>query len=264
MRSAAGVAAPVSGFVAFIAASFACAADMDLSVHMGDTYTDNVAFTSESPTSDHVMGVASKIGLAVLGPQLEAEARAALTYLHYVEDSFDDQFQRGFAGDFRLNFFDGRLAWIATENYGPVLEDPLSTDQPENWTYDSYFTTGPDLIVGSPTSTHLLVGARYGRVDYEVDTVPSNEQYTANLALVFPTSAQVEKSINLSARRVNQESVETSASTPTEPEEDYDIGEAYLHFASNGIRNSLSIDAGASMLSSAETPGADKESSTGP
>ena len=30
----------------------------------------------------------------------------------------------------------------------PVLEDPLSPDRPDNWTYDSYFTTGPDVQIG--------------------------------------------------------------------------------------------------------------------
>jgi hypothetical protein len=245
-RSATRTAVSTIGLTALLAAPLARAVDKDLSFHVGDTWMDNVTYSADDPVSDHITGVATKIGLATRGPVFEATARADLTYLHYVDDTFDDQFQRGFIGDARLNFFDGRFTWIATENYGPVLEDPLSTDRPDNWTYDSYFTTGPDVIFGPLSGIHVLVGARYGRVDYETKTEPGNEQYSANLALVFSGTERSETSLNVKGRRVSQQAVESN--DVLVPRADYDLGEAYAHYATDGSRNSLSIDAGISTL----------------
>ncbi|HET9863197.1 MAG TPA: outer membrane beta-barrel protein [Steroidobacteraceae bacterium] len=234
------------GLAAVLAAPLARAVDKDLSFHVGDTWSDNVTYSADDPVADHITGVATKIGLATSGPVLEATARADLTYLHYIDDTFDDQFQRGFIGDARLNFFDGRFSWIATDNYGPVLEDPLSTDRPDNWTYDNYFTTGPDVVFGPLSGTHVLAGARYARVDYETATEPGNEQYSANLGLVFPSSARTETSLNVNGRRVKQQEVESN--DVLVPAFDYDLGEAYAHYSNDGSRNSMSIDAGVSAL----------------
>lgn len=232
--------------VACAVASPVFAAEMDLSIHAGDTYTDNVAFSNASKRSDHVAGVATKLGLATQGPRLQATMTTALTYLHYVNNTFEDQIQRGFTGEGRFSLIEGRLSWAATENYGPVLQDPLSVDRPDNLTYDNYFTTGPDLTLGSPTALHLLMGARYGRVDYEVPNTPGNQQYTGNISIILPTSERVEKSINFSERRINQE--KPSVAT-TQFHDDYDTREAYARYSSKGVRNTLHVDAGVSMLS---------------
>lgn len=245
-RSATRTAVSTIGLTAMLAAPLARAVDKDLSFHVGDTWSDNVTYSANDPVADHITGVATKIGLAISGPVLEAKARADLTYLHYVDGTFDDQFQRGFIGDARLNFLDGRFSWVATETYGPVLEDPLSTDRPDNWTYDSYFTTGPDVIFGPLSGTHVLVGARYGRVDYETETEPGNEQYSANLALVFSTSERTETSVNVNGRRVKQQAVVSN--DVLVPRADYDLGETYAHYSNDGSRNSVSIDAGISAL----------------
>jgi hypothetical protein len=245
-RSATGTAVSMIGLTAMLVAPLARAVDKDLSFHVGDTWSDNVTFSADNPVADHITGVATKIGLATVGPVLEATARADLIYLHYIDGTFEDQFQRGFVGDARLNFLEGRFSWVATENYGPVLEDPLSTDRPDNWTYDSYFTTGPDVIFGPLSGTHVLVGARYNRVDYEIETEPGNEQYEANLALVFPSSARTEASLHVDGRRVKQQTVESD--DVVVPPADYDIGETYAHYSNDGARNSVSLDAGISAL----------------
>jgi hypothetical protein len=261
-RSAARTAVSTIGLTAVLAAPLSRAAEKDLSFHVGDTWSDNVTYSADDPVADHMTGVATKIGLATSGPVLEAKARADLTYLHYVDDTFDDQFQRGFIGDARLNFFDGRFTWSATENYGPVLEDPLSNDRPDNWTYDSYFTTGPDVIFGPLSGTHVLLGARYGRVDYETKTEPGNEQYSTNVALVFPSSERRETSLNVNGRRVKQQAVESN--DVVVPPADYDLSEAYAHFSNDGARHSLSIDAGVSALRMNGEPSEEDGNSTAP
>jgi len=259
-RTATRTAVSTIGLTAMLAAPLARAADTDLSFHAGDTWSDNVTFSADNPVADHITGVATKIGLATVGPVLEARARADLIYLHYIDETFEDQFQRGFIGDATLNFFEGRFTWVATENYGPVLEDPLSTDRPDNWTYDSYFTTGPDAIFGSLTGTHVLVGARYGRVDYETESEPGNEQYAANLALMFASSAHTETSLNVNGRRIEQQAVVSSELPPA----DYDLGEAYAHYSNDGARNSVSLDAGVSALKMNGEPAEQDGTSTAP
>lgn len=257
-RSATRTVVSTLGLASMLAAPLARAVDKDLSFHVGDTWSDNVTYSADDPVADHITGVATKIGLATHGPVLEATARADFTYLHYVDDTFDDQFQRGFIGDARLSFAEGRFSWVATDNYGPVLEDPLSTDRPDNWTYDNYFTTGPDVIFGALSGMHVLLGARYGRVDYETKTEPGNQQYSANLALVFPSSERTDISLNLDGRRVKLQAVESN--DVLVPPADYDLGQAYAHYSNDGSRNSLSIDAGISSLRTDEASGQDAAS----
>ena len=88
-RSATRTAVSMIGLTAMLVAPLARAVDKDLSFHVGDTWSDNVTFSADNPVADHITGVATKIGLATVGPVLEATARADLIYLHYIDGTFD-------------------------------------------------------------------------------------------------------------------------------------------------------------------------------
>jgi len=222
------------------------AADVDLTLHAGDTYTDNALMRENGGPSDNIGGAALKLDLSAEGEHYEANVRSVLTYLHYFNKTQDDQTLRGFEGDVRMSIVPQRFSWIVQENYGPVLEDPLSPDRPDNWTYDSYFTTGPDLQIGDDESFHVLASGRYSRADYEVDTVPSNQQYIGLLAFALPGTARNERSIQISSKRVEQDSLDLQGAAL--PRDGYDVQEAFFRWATQLKRGGVFIDLGGTEL----------------
>jgi hypothetical protein len=228
------------------ASAAAPAADLDLTFHAGDTYTDNSLRIPDGP-SDNIGAAALRLDLTAQGEHYETEVRTAVTYLHYFEGTQENEVLRGFAGDVSFFIVPERFTWIIQENYGPVLENPLSPDRPDNWTYDSYFTTGPDLQLGDTGQFHTLLSGRYSRADYESELVPSNEQYTGLLSFALASDGRNERSLQISAKRVEEEAIDRPP-IPV-PANGYDIQEAYLRWASEMKRGGFYIDAGATSLS---------------
>jgi len=221
------------------------AADVDLTLHAGNTYTDNALRIPDGP-SDNIGAVALRLDLSAQGEHYETDFRTAATYLHYFEGTQENEVLRGFAGDVSFFIVPDRFTWIIQENYGPVLENPLSPDRPDNWTYDSYFTTGPDLQFGDTGQFHTLLSGRYSRADYESELVPSNQQFTGLLSLALPGTEGNERSLQVSAKRVEEEAYENPPLTF--PADGYDIQEAYLRWVHQMKRGGFYIDAGARRL----------------
>lgn len=222
------------------------AADVDLTLHLGDTYTDNALLLPENGKTDNIGGAALRLDLAADGEHYQANVRSAATYLHYFNGTIGDEVLKGFEGDVRFFIMPQRFSWIVQENYGPVLENPLSPDRPDNWTYDSYFTTGPDLQIGDDESFHVLASGRYSRADYEIDTVPSNQQYLGLLAFSLPGTARSERSLMISSKRVEQESIDLPGGAL--PADGYDVQEAYFRWATQLKRGGIYVDVGGTEL----------------
>lgn len=223
----------------------AMAADIDLSFIAGNTYSDNVLLLSEGGPSDNIGGAAMKLDFSAQGARYDAELRSAFTYLHYFNDTLDSELLRGFAGELNLAFVPGRFVWVVQENYGPVLEDPLSPDRPDNWTYDSYFSTGPDVQFGDAGGFHVIASGRYSRADYENSEVPPSEQLTGELTFALPGTERSERSLNVNAQRVEQGE---GTNGNVDVTQDYDRQEAFLRLASDFTRTSLFVEAGGTML----------------
>jgi hypothetical protein len=223
------------------------AADVDLTLHLGDTYTDNALLLPDGGPSDNIGGAALKLDLSADAERYQANVRSALTYLHYFNDTQDDELLKGFSGDVRVFILPERFSWIVQENYGPVLENPLSPDRPDNWTYDSYFTTGPDVQIGDDESFHMLMSGRYSRADYEIDTVPSNQQYVGLIGLALPGTARQERSLNVSSKRVEQEQIDLPTGGTLEAD-GYDVQEAYVRWATQFKRGGIFFDAGGTQM----------------
>lgn len=232
--------------LAFAIGASASAADADLTLHVGDTYIDNALLLPNGGPSDNIGGAALKLDLSASGERYQADLRSALTYLHYFNGTLDDEVLRGFSGEVRTFIVPQKFSWVFQENYGPVLEDPLSPDRPDNWTYDSYFTTGPDLQIGDTESFHVNMSGRYSRADYEIDTVPGNQQYLGLISFALPGTARTERSIQVSAKRVEQEELTTPAQTL--PADGYDVQEAFFRWATDFKRGGFFVDLGASQL----------------
>jgi hypothetical protein len=230
----------------FLASSAAVAADVDLTMHVGDTYTDNALRTPDGP-SDNIGAVAARLDLSAQGAHYETDLRSAVTLLHYFQGTQDDEVLRGFSGDVTFFIVPNRLNWVVQENYGPVLENPLSPDRPDNWTYDSYFTTGPDLQIGDDGQFHVRASARYSRADYEVELTPGNQQYAALVSFLLPGTVRNEKSLQISSKRVEQDAL-NQPPVPL-PANGYDVQEAYLRWANELRRGGFYIDAGSSWVS---------------
>ncbi|HWL64113.1 MAG TPA: outer membrane beta-barrel protein [Steroidobacteraceae bacterium] len=217
---------------------------LDISLRAGDTYTDNVNVSGSAPEDDHVAGLATRINLDTRRERLEAHLTADLTYLNYLQNTYDSQFRRGANGSLILNFLNGHVAWIVTDNYGAVLEDPLSAERPDNLTYDNYVTTGPQIVVGNVAKLHARGSFLYGRADFGADDIPDNEQYSGDFALILPATQVTESSLNVRMRRIRQD----PDAAPLASAFDYDFGEAFLRISRRAARSEIYAEAGATRL----------------
>jgi hypothetical protein len=223
------------------------AADYDLSFHVGDTYTDNAFLTPSNEQSDHIGAAAMRLDLAAGNDRYDATLRTAMTYMHYFKDTFEDELLRGLEGVVNINIVPGKVFWRIQENYGPVLDDPLAADRPDNWTYDSYFTTGPEMQFGELEEFHVVASASYSRADYENDTTPDNEQYEGRLTFALPGTERYENSLNLMARRIEQRPVPELGILA----EGFDMQEGFIRIRNELKRWSFEVDAGATALQDA-------------
>jgi len=230
------------------------AAEMDLSLHAGDTHTDNVTYGSVVERPDDVAGLAAKLQLQSVGSWLEARVKTDLAYLHYVDGAYNDQFKRGFAGDVRAAAFERRMIWNISDNYGPVLEDPLAAPNPDNWTYDNYFTTGPDFILDGPRASQVIAGLRYGRVDYEQSHVPDSHEYSGTLSWLLAAPANLTRSFTGSYQRVVQRDDTLALQLAGD---DFVLKQLYASFGRRGGRTDVSLDAGVSQVSFGGTVASD-------
>ena len=73
------------------------AADVDLTLHAGNTDTDNALRIPDGP-SDNIGAVALRLDLSAQGEHYETNLRTAATYLHYFEGTQENEVLRGFAG----------------------------------------------------------------------------------------------------------------------------------------------------------------------
>ena len=236
--------------------SFPAAADngVDLSLLANVTHVTNVDQIPTGGRDDNIGGVGLLLDYLGQGPRYSVYARATGTYLDYLSKTFASKVRGAFAGDATFTLVPEHVTWEFRENFGPTLEDPLSSDRPDNWAYDSYFVTGPAFAVNLGSRNLLTANLLYGRTDYQNQAVPGNHYYLADLAVAHPSGPHSGISLHVSDRDTMFDN--GAQPVPLDIGNNFRILETYVRCAANFSRTGLVLDAGGTKLSESGSSGA--------
>jgi hypothetical protein len=221
--------------------------DIGADVRVGDTYTDNPRYEPNPAHGDNIGGVSLNAVASYDSSRTRLDLRGSTTQQHYFQGTYSDRTLRGFSGNSVFTLAQDKLTWLVSDVYGPVLADPLSPNRPDNLTYDNYFSTGPDLTLGSADQWHGRLSGRYQRSDYEDPRSPDNQQTLLQLGVFMPTATTSEISLQLRGLHTSEDDAgPQSLALPV----DYNVRDAFLRLARRGARDVMNLDAGYSWVNS--------------
>jgi hypothetical protein len=175
--------------------------------------------------------------------KLDVDANADLAWLDYVDDSFDSEIIGNFEGRAYVDLIPQRLLWSFQDNFGQGRIDPVAVSSPANRENINYLTTGPDLIFGLSSATHMLLSGRYSNVSYE-DSPVDNSRILGLVGLIRDLAADNTLSLNVQAESIDFDDPANI---------DYDRNQAYMRYEAAGGRTRLAVDAGYSRLKRLDT-----------
>jgi hypothetical protein len=222
-----------------VVSNSAFADDTQLGVTLGAGQSDNIARTATNPIDETIASVGVDAAYFRDSKHLFVDVLADLTYLDYLENTFDREVVGNADAKLNLRLVPGRFDWLIQDNFGQVRSDPFAPVTPDSQENINYFTTGPDVTANFGSQTRLRLLARYSNVSYEKSPV-DNERYGAGIALIRELSPASFLSLNLHGDRVAYKLLSTN---------DYDSKQAFVRYRLTSSRSEATVEAGYNQLS---------------
>lgn len=208
-----------------------------LDLNAGVDYSDNI--TRVLASGEEIEETIGSAGFTLMldheGRRVRSNVAADLAWLHYFENTFDDEVVGYFDGDLVFDIVPERIQWFFQESFGQIRTDPLSAETADNREYVNYFTTGPDFTLGLGGANFLRLSGRYSDNTYE-DLTFDNTRYSGTVTIGRRLTETNVLSVNVTSDRVefDDESVNT----------DIDRQAAYLNYSAQGARTGLNANVG--------------------
>jgi hypothetical protein len=219
-----------------LAVPVATAAESRFALFGGMGTSDNVSRSVEGTRRETIATVGTQFGLTRESRRSSASINGDLSWLKYLDDTFDPELVGSAGADMRLDAAEGLLSWSVLDRYGQTRTDLLAAANPANRDDYNYFATGPDITLRMGSSTRLVAMGRYGRMDQGRGEFDS-QSFSQALALRHDLSRAATVSLMASARQVDPDDAPV-----------YDQGEVVAGYAVAGSRTSLRIQAGVSRV----------------
>lgn len=202
-------------------------------------YSDNITRAPADGVEEVVSNVNTSIMWSNDSPRLAANASAQLSYLRYLEETFDDEVVP--RGDLNINWnlFPARLSWVLEDRFGQIASDPFAAFTPDNIENTNILTTGPDFIFGSSPSQLLTWSIRAEDQYYEESAI-GNQRLNSTIRLERKVTES--QTVAVSAYGETVEFDEDSTGT------DYNVYEAFLTYEKSLGDYTFAVDAGGTAL----------------
>ncbi|GFE82143.1 hypothetical protein GCM10011487_41430 [Steroidobacter agaridevorans] len=228
-------AAVLAALPLLVVSGVSAAATLDYQLTAGGGHSDNIRRVAVDEESENIASAGVQFSLDQRSSRLYADLVGNFAYYDYLDDTFDDEVLGNFAGQARFAIAPERFEWLIADNFGQVLSDPFLPSTPENRENINYFTTGPDLLFALGSQTRLRFGGRYSMTAYE-DTEVDSDTVLGEIELSRLLSSASSIGLVTRAQQIDYDNAALNA--------DYDQGEAFLHYATEGSRTLLTMDAG--------------------
>jgi hypothetical protein len=209
---------------------------MEISFSAGAGSTDNVMRTESGEQSETILSAGMQIDIDEETRRLDTTVVGNLDYLHYVDDTFDDEMVGRLDANLRLALAPGRFFWDFGDNYGQAQVDPFAPVTPENREDVNYFSTGPHLGFKLGSSGFAEFAARYSDVAYEISPFDSQRIFVAaGAGRELASGSKLSLHADWLQTDFDQELTNT----------DYELGSAYVRYEVKGARTEFAANAGA-------------------
>lgn len=213
--------------------------DTAWSIDAGAGHTDNATLVEADPVSDTLSSIGGSIAYSVDSRRIQASLNGRGNYVHYSDETYEDDFQGLADGSFQLGIVPDTFHWSFNDTYGQIAIRQFEPVTPENRQNVNNFSTGPDLILPMGSQTDLKLSARYGDVRYEDSELIDSSSLNASLTLRRNISQSTYLGLVASDTRVEYD---------VQGIEPYDRPALYGSLQSTGARQSLSVDIGVNRV----------------
>jgi hypothetical protein len=237
------------GTAMFLMCGAAARADIGWSVDAGAGHTDNAALTDTAEQSDTLALLGGSINYEHESTRVNASLAGSGNYVHYADDTFDDDFQSRATGKLAVGIIPEKFFWSVDDDYGQISVDQFQPVTPENRQNVNTFTTGPDFIMRLGPQSDLKFSGRYNDTQYEESNQIDSSRWSGSITFLRHVSDTTSWGVVASQQR-------TEYDAPGSPE--YEQPMLYGTWETTGARQSLEINVGANRFD------ADDESATKP
>lgn len=206
-----------------------------LSAGMG--HSDNITRVPEGEIDESFATAGFQLNARNQG-RLSYSALGDLSYVDYLDDTFDSEVIGGFDGTLTYAFIPDRFTWTVEDTFGQQQINLFRPVTPDNRENVNFLSTGPDFSLPLGARNFLDIGGRYSDARYE-DSDLDNERLGGTLALRRQLSSS-----NLLALSGQADRIEYNDAAGTE----YDVRSAFVRYALNTARTALSADVGYTEL----------------
>jgi hypothetical protein len=216
-------------------------AETGWSVDAGVSHTDNATLTDVDPQEDTLASVGGAIAYEQKTNRLEASLTGHGNYVHYTDDTFDDDFQSYARGELIVGIVPERFLWTVEDTFGQIAINQFEPVTPDNRQNLNTFSTGPDFIVRLGTQSDIELSGRYRDTQYEESKQVDSQEVQGSIAFRRHISESTSWELVASDSRIEYDA-------PGDPE--YDQSELYASWQSRENRQTLTIDVGANRVDS--------------
>jgi hypothetical protein len=227
-------------------------ADFSLGVRTGLGYTDNVTRVRENGESESLATLGLRFGYDEHTAKLNADARANLSYVEYLGDSYSGEIVGGLSGKAQAMLIEDRLGWTVQDEFNQSQINAFGRESTDNRENVNLLETGPDLLLNLGNRNHLDLSARYGNVWFEKSDVGSS-RYAGNARISHDVSPQTSVGISYKYEHVDFQSQTIAALSGG----NYDRQEVQADYIGVIGRTDFSMGAGYSTVDSELTENPD-------
>jgi hypothetical protein len=215
-------------------------ARLDYSLETGLLYDDNIRETQSARESDEILIPRLLFTFNDGSSQLDASVAGDLSYYHYLQSTFSDDFRGVLAGTAAWHALPDRLDWIFEDYLGRQPVNVLLDNTPDNQQQTNLFVTGPTLRLRFGDRLRGQLNLRYASSYAERSKEFNGDRESALATLAYDFDASRSVSLNAQEQRVHY-----SNAVPTL---NYDRADAYAGFILKNPHGEIDLDLGYTQL----------------
>ena len=217
------------------------AAELSYGVDAGVGYSDNVARVADDEQGETIATLGAQLRLDHESKRLTANVATRLEYRDYLDNTYDADVIGNLVANGSLSLVEDRLSWALTDTFGQTTQNQFAPVTPDNRENVNYFATGPDFTLPLGSRNKLLLHGRYIDLNYENSDL-GNHRLRGELAMRRDLSAATNVSLNVTTEETRFDDQTRFV--------DFDNDQAYLSYAVEAARTTLTVEAGASRITS--------------
>jgi hypothetical protein len=214
-------------------------AEIGWQVDAGVSHTDNATLTDNNGVSDTLTTAGGAIAYDLDGRRIQASLTGHGNYVHYLDNTYDDDFQSFARGDLVVRIIPETFLWTLDDTYGQIAINQFSPVTPDNRQNINTFNTGPDFLVRLGNQSDLKLTGRYSNSQYEETDNIDSEKLTGSIAFRRHLSDSSYWGIVATDSHIKYDA-------PGDPT--YDQPGAYATWSTTGARQTIAVDVGASRV----------------